>query len=251
MSDFDKEAEREKLREQFERDRQKRQQSERMSELLLKGATMTNKHHDCGSPIFRWEGEEFCPSCEGPNGTGGADAETGEPSTDTETDPAASGRDVEAGGPSAGAADEGAGAASGAVDPPADEASGASGGPVDATDATEIDVATESPADDRTATGPGPGTASGRGSTPTRSAGSTRSPPESRPTGHTERTPDSRPAADDGVAAARASIERTLAAVAREAEGTGTEDLARKRNLIAATREAAEALEATRRAGRQ
>jgi uncharacterized Zn finger protein (UPF0148 family) len=79
MSDFDKEAEREKLREKFAKDDQKRERTSRMSELLLKGATMTNKHHDCGSPIFRWQGEEFCPTCQGtPDGEGVAEVEADE-----------------------------------------------------------------------------------------------------------------------------------------------------------------------------
>ena len=61
---FDKEAEREKLREKFADDDQKREHTQRMSELLLKGATMTNRHcDDCGDPIFRQNGQEFCPSC--------------------------------------------------------------------------------------------------------------------------------------------------------------------------------------------
>jgi len=65
MSDFDKEAERERLREKYERDQEKREATEQMSELLLKGATMTNAHcDDCGDPIFRYEGEEFCPTCQ-------------------------------------------------------------------------------------------------------------------------------------------------------------------------------------------
>ncbi|MFB6154668.1 MAG: Sjogren's syndrome/scleroderma autoantigen 1 family protein, partial [Haloferacaceae archaeon] len=65
MSDFDAEAEREKLREKYERDREKREATQRMSELLLKGATMTNKHCDrCGDPIFRYQGQEFCPTCQ-------------------------------------------------------------------------------------------------------------------------------------------------------------------------------------------
>lgn len=65
MSDFDEEAERERLREQYERDEQKREATERMSELLLKGATMTNVHCEtCGDPIFRYEGQLFCPTCE-------------------------------------------------------------------------------------------------------------------------------------------------------------------------------------------
>ena len=64
MSEFDKEKEREKLREQFARDEQRRQSTQQMSELLLKGATMLNVHcADCASPIFRHEGEEFCPTC--------------------------------------------------------------------------------------------------------------------------------------------------------------------------------------------
>ncbi|MFB6127806.1 MAG: Sjogren's syndrome/scleroderma autoantigen 1 family protein [Halolamina sp.] len=63
--EFDKEAEREKLREKYERDQEKREATQQMSELLLKGATMTNSHCDrCGDPIFRMNGETFCPSCE-------------------------------------------------------------------------------------------------------------------------------------------------------------------------------------------
>jgi uncharacterized Zn finger protein (UPF0148 family) len=65
MSDFDREAEREKLREKYEEDKEKRQASERMSELLLQGATMTNRHcKECHSPVFRYEGDEFCPTCQ-------------------------------------------------------------------------------------------------------------------------------------------------------------------------------------------
>ena len=69
MSDFDKEAEREKLREKYERDRKKRQSTQVMSDLLLKGATMTNRHCDnCGDPIFRYDGQEFCPTCQRSDG---------------------------------------------------------------------------------------------------------------------------------------------------------------------------------------
>ncbi|MFC7018430.1 MULTISPECIES: Sjogren's syndrome/scleroderma autoantigen 1 family protein [Haloarcula] len=67
MSDFDKEAEREKLREKFEAEEERRQATEEMSELLLKGATMTNAHcSDCGDPVFRYDGQEFCPTCQKP-----------------------------------------------------------------------------------------------------------------------------------------------------------------------------------------
>jgi UPF0148 protein len=65
MSDFDKEAEREKLRKKYANERQDREATQRMSDLLLQGATMTNKHCDrCGDPVFRYEGQEFCASCQ-------------------------------------------------------------------------------------------------------------------------------------------------------------------------------------------
>jgi uncharacterized Zn finger protein (UPF0148 family) len=65
MSEFDEDAERARLREQLERDEQRRAETERMSELLLQGATMTNQHcGECGAPIFRHEGQLFCPTCE-------------------------------------------------------------------------------------------------------------------------------------------------------------------------------------------
>ena len=76
MSDeFDKEAEREKLRQQLAAEEESRQATQHMSELLLKGATMTNRHCDeCGDPVFRHEGREFCPTC-GRQGSGGGTAE--------------------------------------------------------------------------------------------------------------------------------------------------------------------------------
>jgi len=62
--DFDREAEKERLREKLEREEQEREATEHMSDLLLKGATMTNAHCDaCGDPIFRYDGQEFCPTC--------------------------------------------------------------------------------------------------------------------------------------------------------------------------------------------
>ena len=63
--EFDKEAERERLREKYESESTDREITERMSQLLLQGATMTNTHCDtCGSPIFRYQGQEFCPVCQ-------------------------------------------------------------------------------------------------------------------------------------------------------------------------------------------
>ncbi|MFA9416207.1 Sjogren's syndrome/scleroderma autoantigen 1 family protein [Natrinema sp. HArc-T2] len=77
MSDFDKEAEREKLREKYERDKQERKATQRMSDLLLKGATMTNTHcGTCGDPLFQMDGTTFCPSCHGnPDAVEGTDLE--------------------------------------------------------------------------------------------------------------------------------------------------------------------------------
>ncbi|MFB6173762.1 MAG: Sjogren's syndrome/scleroderma autoantigen 1 family protein [Halobacteriales archaeon] len=78
--DFDREAERERLREKFEAEEEDREATQRMSDLLLKGATMTNVHCDeCGDPIFRYEGQEFCPTCQrtvgDAEGAEGTDAE--------------------------------------------------------------------------------------------------------------------------------------------------------------------------------
>src|SRR6056297_2620745 len=78
MSDFDKEAERKKLRKKFADDEEKRADTQRMSELLLKGATMTNKHCDrCGDPLFRYNGQTFCSTCQAEAAEGAADAEAG------------------------------------------------------------------------------------------------------------------------------------------------------------------------------
>ncbi|MGQ3412757.1 Sjogren's syndrome/scleroderma autoantigen 1 family protein [Natrinema sp. LN54] len=110
MSDFDKEAEREKLREKYEQDKEEREATQRMSDLLLKGATMTNAHcGTCGDPLFQENGTTFCPSCHG-----NPDAVQG---TDLEAQPAEGGQ--------AGAADDGADATATAPDqadpnPPAD-----------------------------------------------------------------------------------------------------------------------------------
>ncbi|MEF8890280.1 MAG: Sjogren's syndrome/scleroderma autoantigen 1 family protein [Haloferacaceae archaeon] len=90
MSDFDREEERERLREKYERDQEKRQSTQRMSELLLRGATMTDSHcDDCGDPIFRYDGQEFCATCEaegvpteGDETAADAGSETAEPSAE-------------------------------------------------------------------------------------------------------------------------------------------------------------------------
>ncbi|OVE83463.1 Sjogren's syndrome/scleroderma autoantigen 1 family protein [Natronolimnobius baerhuensis] len=85
MSDFDKEAEREKLRKKYERDKAEREATQRMSDLLLKGATMTNSHcGTCGDPLFQENGTTFCPSCHGnPDAVDGTDLEA-QPADDAE-----------------------------------------------------------------------------------------------------------------------------------------------------------------------
>ncbi|AEH36111.1 Sjogren's syndrome/scleroderma autoantigen 1 family protein [Halopiger xanaduensis] len=94
MSDFDKEAEREKLREKYERDKAEREATQRMSDLLLKGATMTNTHcGTCGDPLFKQDGTTFCPSCHGnPDAVEGTDLEA----QPAEESPGAAGADESA-----------------------------------------------------------------------------------------------------------------------------------------------------------
>ena len=227
MSDgFDKEAEREKLREKLSDDEQEREHTQRMSELLLKGATMTNRHcNDCGDPIFRHDGREFCPSCgnevASAGGAGGEDA----PAADgTATHGTATGSDapprVDAGAdpnPSEGAVDAGA-------TTPTDTAGGGR---------AEADV----PGADRGTTGA------------PEAPSSTRASPQSTPhPSEPQRPAESPPAPSrsgsdvEGVAAARASLTRTLNKFARAAEET--DDPRRARDHLEAAREAAETLAA-------
>lgn len=94
---FDKEAERERLREKYESDSADRAVTERMSQLLLQGATMTNTHCDtCGSPIFRYQGQEFCPTCQAEAKAG--DAETAQDADVTTQNTETAGQNAERGG---------------------------------------------------------------------------------------------------------------------------------------------------------
>lgn len=214
MSDFDREAEREKLREKYEADKEKREASERMSELLLQGATMTNQHcPECHSPVFRYDGQEFCPTCQTEltedgqlQGTeteaqASTDAETGQAESavskadnsdgdDTSSEPA--GQDASAdGSPPTPASDR----RPARVDPPARR---------------------EGPADHEEPSGTGN-------------------------RGPTERAPSQRGELRDAEDALLAEI----GSLTRQA--TETRDVGRKRDLLAAAREAADTLEAIRR----
>jgi len=39
----------------------------KITKLLEKGCTMLATHHDCGAPLFRWQGEVVCPVCSFPD----------------------------------------------------------------------------------------------------------------------------------------------------------------------------------------
>ncbi|QAU13689.1 hypothetical protein EKH57_13715 [Halorubrum sp. BOL3-1] len=237
MSDeFDKEAEREKLREKFADDEEKREHTQRMSELLLKGATMTNRHcDDCGDPVFRHDGREFCPTCgnEAGNAAGGGAVDTGaESPVDTDAKSPA-GTDAEPP------------ADTGAESPPG--ANPAAEGGADARDNGAVDAGAPADSESRSAS---PAAAPTRQSEPERSAPPQRSEPR-RPESRrpdSQRSESHRPApsrsADDagGIDAARASLTRTLTRFARAAEET--DDPRRARDHLEAAREAAEALAA-------
>ena len=220
MSEFDKEAEREKLREKYEHEEQKREATEQMSELLLKGATMTNAHcSDCGDPIFRYDGQEFCPTCEKAveRNTGGADEdgddqregdqgsiEVTEPSTDTRVAFGGDAEQAEAG--QGGQQDEGA------------------------THSRE-ETTEEFPQQSQANRQPQQNQANRRGQQPT----------PSRQQGNSAPQP-SRTTGGDGVAAARESLVAALARFSEQA--AAIDDPRRARDHLAAAREAAEAIDA-------
>jgi len=242
MSDFDKEAERERLREKYEREQEKRKSTEQMSELLLKGATMTNAHcNNCGDPIFRYDGEEFCPTCQQPVASAdeaadaaGADADgsdAAEGGADTRTD------DGDASGESTTAA---------SADSPETDTGAVADGQSTEVDANGADVTSaDAGSDTPAATG---------GATPAQdqSGGqeSTRSPepaasPEPAPVpepASSPRTPERSGDTADELGAARQSLTRTLLTQARQAERC--DDPRRAKDHLAAAREAAEALSA-------
>ena len=241
MSDFDREAEREKLREKYERDKQKREASERMSELLLQGATMTNRHcPECQSPVFRHDGRAFCPTCEKEITEAGDRPEAGEESATAdgttgadETEPADADVGIEARDSAQTPAPGDSAGSETARDPEPGDDTGAEATRVDERpDPTESPPPT--PADDRRPARIDP-------------PATTESDPEE---GHRER----------GDAGRRADDQRSEHGTLREAERTlvaeigsltrraeETRDVGRKRDLLAAAREAAETLETVRR----
>ncbi|MFC5277665.1 Sjogren's syndrome/scleroderma autoantigen 1 family protein [Halorubrum rubrum] len=221
MSDeFDKEAEREKLREKFAEDEKKREHTQRMSELLLQGATMTNRHCDaCGDPIFRHDGREFCPTCHATED--GFEVPAADETGTEESEPTADAGSAATAGNAAATGDAAANAAAGdaavANDP---EPTGIEG----ARNASDGAV------------GRSPSTPEAGSRTSTPNAGSR--------TGTGEAAAGGTPIDDlaGGITAARESLTRTLNRFARAAEET--DDPRRARDHLRAAREAAEALAA-------
>ena len=227
MSDgFDKEAEREKLREKFGEKEEQREHTQRMSELLLQGATMTNRHCDaCGDPIFRHDGQEFCPTCHATEDgyavpAGGGQAPAGEAPDDTAANgsPATTDSDQTAGSP-------------GGVEPakPARAPQPA--------DPTRDSQPADPSRDSQPGATPSPDpTTTDRSESATTAPGTSMSPTTAG--GRSEESDGSPSGLDD----ARASLTRTLTRFARAAEET--DDPRRARDHLEAAREAAEALAA-------
>ena len=225
MSDeFDKEAEREKLREKLADDDEKREHTQRMSELLLKGATMTNRHcDDCGDPIFRQDGQEFCPTChtvdaadvQGETGaaTRPADGRADRPNAEP-IDPRAEGANSES---------PRAGPGRSTPEPP-----GGENGTVRSQRGNAA-PGQDAPDPSRSAGVTNP-TASADGPDPTETA----KPPQA--------SAGSESTASGSVSDARASLTRTLTRFARAAEAT--DDPRRARDHLEAARAAAETLSA-------
>jgi uncharacterized Zn finger protein (UPF0148 family) len=228
MSDFDKEAEREKLRKQFEEDKKKRESTERMSELLLQGATMTNRHCDtCGDPIFRYEGQKFCPTCQVEIAD---DGETAQTTAEQQQQRQQQQQQQQQAQPSQSSPSESAASTTESE-----------------TTSIEID-AEDTEANAPNATSAEPESGDGAISTsPSRSPESEPTPesrPEPEPKSPVRSQTSQSPTTD--LAEARQSLSRTVTRFAKQAEAA--DDLAYARTLLAATEDAADALEAVERA---
>jgi uncharacterized Zn finger protein (UPF0148 family) len=204
MSDFDKEAEREKLRERFEEEEADRKHTQQLSELLLKGATMTNNHCDrCGDPIFRYEGQTFCPTCQAEGGATDGNAQ-------------------------ASAQDQGSAPNADAAQRSPAESGDASAAAEADTDGSAERGGVSHAAGSQASPGPTPGTARSR------DAGGD---PDEIPV---ETATDSVGSGD--AADAKEALRATLTKFSRKA--AATDDPGRAREYLAAAREAAEALDA-------
>jgi len=220
---FDEEAVREELREKYEDDRG---ETERMSELLLQGATMTNQHCDrCGNPIFRHEGQAFCPNCQQTAERGRAGRQNAEtPSQEN--------------------------AARQSGQQPSTQQAGGRAGPADAR-ANDQQVREDGEA-------PQQADAADTAANAAADASRRRQPAQGGDAGARDRrSPDAQPQSGGQPASAgqssggalagegAAALESSVAALARRA--AGADDPRRAREFLEAAREAAEALDALRR----
>jgi hypothetical protein len=239
---FDKEAEREKLREKYGDDQEQREATQEMSDLLLRGATMTNQHcGECGNPIFRMDGEQFCPNCGGTRGTAGGESQPAEGPDDEGSDRAAAD-------PGAGAADQ----------PPTAVRSGSGQSPeagdvdrrpeADGTDRRRVAAGGNQPADD--AGGHGDRGAAPRSGTSDRTPAADRTsdanpegdgePPSAR---RSRRGPEPHEASVEeapSMAQAQASLRRAIVSLSEQA--AQSDDPVRAKELLEAAGEAAAAL---------
>ncbi len=252
MSDFDKEAEREKLREKYEHDQDEREATERMSDLLLKGATMTNAHcGTCGDPIFRYEGQEFCSTCQE------VVAEADEEADDAEQADTADASATDGQSP-ADDATTGSTAAETVADTPADPSAEpdaeppqhAGNGRVDARP-NAADATADGPTDTRADhTGADTSPADWTTSIDPSVADAVETGGQSQPTPQAT-APDPTPTGGDGqrpLTDARDSLTRTITQLTKQAEAS--DGLERTRAYLAAVEEAADALAALKRADR-
>jgi uncharacterized Zn finger protein (UPF0148 family) len=221
MSDFDKEAERRRLREKYEAEAEDREATQHMSELLLKGATMTNSHcGTCGDPIFRYDGQEFCPSC---NADGGQAVENPDDAEDVAAAADATDVNVDATGHDATGAE---------TDATAGSAPGAAG-----TSSAGMAGAAGSAGSDRDAGAAG-------ASQPASSTGTREPTPAPSTTREDDATPRRPVDGDDAVANVEATLQR-FAALAAD-----TDDPGRAQECLAVVKEAAETLDALGTGGR-
>ncbi|MFB6095112.1 MAG: Sjogren's syndrome/scleroderma autoantigen 1 family protein [Halodesulfurarchaeum sp.] len=226
--DFDKEAERRRLREKYEADREDREVTERMSELLLQGATMTNTHCDqCGTPIFRYQGQAFCPTCQAARGNQAEQAaqaaEEAQEAQGNEAGQEAREPQEARGNQTDQEAQEARGDRTDQETPGAQEAQEPQEQGIQ-TPGTEGEVG-EADTAGQDAPGPSAGAAPAQNRSPSAQADPGGSDPQS-------------------LEAARASLLRTITNLAREAEAA--DDPRRAREYLGAAREAATALEALR-----
>ena len=266
MSDFDEEAEREKLRKQFAADKEKRETTERMSELLLQGATMTNRHCDtCSSPVFTYQGQAFCPTCQvevgdsgdrtGEQNATGANANTGQAEPTTGVDNTAGDPDAARSNSEVDASGDVGSPTRIEVDDPGTDAGSRSSTPAEPDSSPEpaSEPSTEGERQTRepTATPESPSSPSPSATDPGSTTGPASITDSARaPAGSVGGTGTETGAGtgDTELGAAQASLSRTLARLSGNAEES--EDLSQTRNYLLAAREAADALAALKEARR-